>query len=491
MNEDNHLLYQQIQAYPMDQPNACLTFSKRLARENHWSKRYTERVIAEYKKFTFLAVTAGHKVTPSDQVDQAWHLHLINSRSYWDEFCPKILGKTLHHEPSRGGSVEQDKFIDWYQKTLDSYERLFGYLPPADIWPSTTKRFGHNLNFVRINKHQHWMIIPKPKGSLKIPSWQRMSILPLLFLLVVISGCAGVSPLLMGSSVTGGMFLGFNMFWFENLQTMDSAHFLTVYAVTGFVLLLIAMDLKERWLKSIAPTIPASRVHLSAEMLAYIAGGNHRVIHTALAGLIERGVVAISEDKRHIELIADSESQSIMEAEIIAAVSLQPQKISTLLRINCSVIKNSLAKQGLLIDKNQASQARIEILFIPLLLLGLIRCGVGASQSHPIGFLIFLMIIVFITALNMSVKVDEIIPYGKEVLANYANPKKTQTSLIYKVAVTGLSALNGTTFAEVRQILVTNEKSETKDGNSGSGCGGGGDGGGCGGGCGGCGGGCG
>ena len=32
--------------------------------------------IEEYRKFVFLALVAGHQITPSDQVDQVWHLHL-------------------------------------------------------------------------------------------------------------------------------------------------------------------------------------------------------------------------------------------------------------------------------------------------------------------------------------------------------------------------------------------------------------------------------
>jgi hypothetical protein len=77
-------LYQRIQAFPLAQLNNQLSFSKRLARDNGWSSGYAQRVIEEYKKFAFLAVAAGHPVTPSDQVDQVWHLHLTYTRSYWE-----------------------------------------------------------------------------------------------------------------------------------------------------------------------------------------------------------------------------------------------------------------------------------------------------------------------------------------------------------------------------------------------------------------------
>ncbi|MEJ7660653.1 MAG: hypothetical protein WKG07_14075 [Hymenobacter sp.] len=61
---------------------AALSFSHRLARDNGWSLAFARRVVLEYKKFVYLAATCGHPVTPSDEVDQAWHLHLVYTRSY-------------------------------------------------------------------------------------------------------------------------------------------------------------------------------------------------------------------------------------------------------------------------------------------------------------------------------------------------------------------------------------------------------------------------
>jgi hypothetical protein len=81
MNAQQIDLYERIQAFSLDQPDDGLSFSRRLARDNGWSLEYAQRVIEEYKKFAFLAVVAGHPVTPSDQVDQVWHLHLTYTRS--------------------------------------------------------------------------------------------------------------------------------------------------------------------------------------------------------------------------------------------------------------------------------------------------------------------------------------------------------------------------------------------------------------------------
>src|SRR5687767_9155876 len=108
MNRQQSELYERVRSYRFDADGATHTFADRLAQENGWTRGYTRRVIEEYRKFAFLAAAAGHPVSPSDAVDQAWHLHLLYIRGYWDEFCGKVLGMPLHHEPSRGGGAERD-----------------------------------------------------------------------------------------------------------------------------------------------------------------------------------------------------------------------------------------------------------------------------------------------------------------------------------------------------------------------------------------------
>ena len=95
---------------------------------------FAARAIEEYRKFCFLAVHAGHPVTPSDEVDQVWHLHLLYSRHYWDALCRDTLETPLHHGPTQGGVAEDRKFHDWYEATLASYRRYFGE-PPQDSGP--------------------------------------------------------------------------------------------------------------------------------------------------------------------------------------------------------------------------------------------------------------------------------------------------------------------------------------------------------------------
>lgn len=135
-----------------------LTFIDRLARENGWSRIFAERCVIEYKRFIYLAMISDAPVTPSDQVDQVWHLHLTYTVSYWLEFCGNILGKPLHHGPTKGGVIEANKYHSQYQKTLDRYLMAFNEAPSSDIWPSCHQRFHNAGKFVRLNSNDYVLI---------------------------------------------------------------------------------------------------------------------------------------------------------------------------------------------------------------------------------------------------------------------------------------------------------------------------------------------
>jgi hypothetical protein len=156
-----------ILAFEIDDPEAPFPFTARLAREQDWTQAFAARVIEEYKHFIALAMVAGHPVTPSEEVDQAWHLHLIDTRSYWHDLCRDTLGTELHHGPTKGGKAEGGKFFDWYQNTLESYRRIFETEPPADIWPLPEERFRRAGSGVWVDRHKFWLL-PKPR------LWQRL-----------------------------------------------------------------------------------------------------------------------------------------------------------------------------------------------------------------------------------------------------------------------------------------------------------------------------
>jgi hypothetical protein len=183
--EHDHPLRARIQAFSPDEPGVVFPFSARLAREQGWTRAFAERVVAEYRRFLYLAMTAGHPVTPSVQVDEAWHLHLTYTRSYWDELCGKVLGRPLHHEPTKGGAAEGAKFVDWYARTLESYRAAFHQEPPRDIWPAPRDRFATETRTRQVSDATHW-VIRKPQRGVPVT---------LAFAgLLTASACAGMDP---------------------------------------------------------------------------------------------------------------------------------------------------------------------------------------------------------------------------------------------------------------------------------------------------------
>lgn len=152
-------LIESILAFDIDGGTVKLSFAKRLARENQWSLEYAERVIQEYKKFVALAMVSNKQVTPSEDVDQAWHLHLCYTVSYWERLH-QLLPFPLHHHPTQGGQSEGLKFEDQYDSTLDLYREVFGEAPPADIWPGSETRFGRDLRWAKISLSDN-VVLPK------------------------------------------------------------------------------------------------------------------------------------------------------------------------------------------------------------------------------------------------------------------------------------------------------------------------------------------
>lgn len=471
MNSQQIELYQRIQAFSFEGIDAQLTFSKRLARENGWSLPYTQRVIEEYKKFVFLAVVA-HPATPSDAVDQVWHLHLTYTRSYWQEFCPKVLQKSLHHEPTLGGTSEQIKFDDWYTKTLESYKNFFDEMPPADIWPSSEIRFGRDLNFIRINTQQNWVLPKLAWNSLEKVQFNKVAFFTLLFTLsLIVTSCQAIAN-------------------FPNPINFTGADFLKFYILIGIIGLVLAF-----WLRH-SLCLPDGTPNQETENLnpyevAFLAGNSDRLVKTAIINLIQQGYAEIETKQQFLWIkqrklifrrMVDSSGHPVEQAiaqEIIAADG----SIKEVLQKNTGIaelVSLRLQQLGLVMNANQSSKAQFYPLLIMIFILGLgvVKMFVGISRDKPIGFLIICLcgFIVFGQILFTKPYRSR---YGDRVLKNLLDRFKHlktvhSTNFQFSIAF----ALFGTTvlvanpvFAELNQMF-TSSDGGGGDGDGGGGCGG-------------------
>ena len=214
MNPHQDPLWDRLLAFNFDNTGDALTFTQRLARENGWSLGFAQRVVEEYRRFLYLALRASHSVTPSDAVDQAWHLHLVYSRSYWDELCAHVLQHPLHHGPTRGGRTEDDRFLEAYEATRASYRRCFDSPPPADLWPEPSVRFAPQARWQRVDLSQSWHL---PK---RIVQRAGLSLLGVLGLSGAAVGCSitddngflGLSGWIMSAFLAVGAGLGWLIF---------------------------------------------------------------------------------------------------------------------------------------------------------------------------------------------------------------------------------------------------------------------------------------
>lgn len=450
MNHDQIALWHRIRDFDIDAADASKNYSNRLAKENGWTPVYAKRVIDEYKKFTFLAVAAGHGVTPSKAVDEAWHLHLLYTQSYWEQFCPQVLGQPLHHNPSNGDQEQDMKFQNWYQNTLTSYERLFNETPPADIWP-------------RANQET------KPKRR-----W--LAFLPLFLL----TGCdKSMNPL----EWPGPAFLPFFIFLCLSAVgiALAARHFLCG-PVSG---------------------PPATDWQLQPNELAYLNGGPQLAILIAVARLTAAKRIEVNQKSGRLRLIDSTPmNDPLLDRIVLRAVDttggITPARLYQVTKPALYEIEVNLRRQGLWVsglDTLKVQLIPFAIALLPLVV-GITKINIGIMRDRPVGYLIALCLITAIFNLGFLVKPRRS-RYGDQVLKELQqkqealrgvgrNRNVAAEDLSYGLALFGFAALIGSEHEYLRRTMAQSSPySSGGDGGSSSSCGGGG---GCGGGgCGGCG----
>jgi uncharacterized protein (TIGR04222 family) len=484
--------YDRLNDYNFDRPDAALPFSQRLVKENRWTRDYTDRAIREYKRFAFLAVVAGHPVSPSDQVDQVWHLHLTYTRSYWQEFCDEILAMPLHHEPTQGGSAERAKHRDWYGATLDSYQRIFGEAAPADLWPATAVRFGPASQFARLNTAQNW-ILPKPQWvqDFSVAKF-RPSVLQLHpRALIMVCLCLGLSSVMVGCQ--GSL----------NPLDMKGPDFLGFYLWLNLMVVGMALVLRRMLQPRDSSVVSLSQLDLYET--AYLSGGTDRVVQVAITQLAAQDCVEL---KTTGTIVLKNELPNLthgMERVVARAIATTGNFASIKRNVELSMppLRDRLVQANLIIrsDQTHKVQRYPALLMGASLGLGLIRLWVGLAHNRPVGFLIVLcMIVAIITAVFATVQPQRTTDSGDRLLQQLRQGVNSTLSdlpvpeLVMAVALVGTAGLVNTAYADWHRYFVPLTVGTTSSGGSsctsGSGCSSGSScgsscGGGCGGGCGG------
>ncbi len=481
MKTEHADLLQRLEKFSLDCSDASFPFSSRLAKENRWSLAYSHRVIEEYKRFVFLAVAAGHPVSPSESVDEAWHLHLTYSQSYWKEFCPQVLRMPLHHQPTKGGLVEKVKFEDWYAGTLQSYRTFFGE-PPADIWPSPAKKAAQRNHFVRVDLEKNW-VLPK----IHFTRTRRN----LAVACIALFGVVGCGAIVADTS---------------NPLNMRGPEFLKWYFWLSVICFAIATWVRWKLRKPSDMPVEDSS-NLDAYSAAFLNKGKILAVNSAIASLIERKIIKADAKERRLfvrqELPLDAHPleravHTFANGELIADARAAAKPVVT-------AMMEQLQRHGLLMDETQIRKVRFTALSIALIpvVMGLIKICVGLSRGKPVMFLIIACILTTVVALvafirkpHRSRRGDFVLKKLREKNRNLEHLKLDTTSLdpayiAMGMGLFGMGALAGTPLSDLRKTLQPPPSVGSSSSGCGSSCGsscGSGCGGGGGGGCGGCGG---
>ncbi len=483
MNTHHAELLARLEAFNLDAPHASFPFTARLAHENGWTLAHARRVVTEYKRFVFLALTAPHIACPSEDVDQAWHLHLTYTESYWKHFCGEVLQRPLHHHPTQGGAAEGVKFRQLYTQTLASYVRAFAEMPPRDIWPDVATRFHDPAHARRVNTLDHW-VIPKPRW-LTLP---RLGLAALVVTVALATGCVR-------------SFASLNVF---DWPGPDFLMFFVPTAVVGFFL---------AWRRRKALALPATTPkppELPADpyVIACLTGGPVLAVNAAVASLASSRHLSVGEsagtplatlnplgpnahpfERGICDAVGRSQGMKLKElrAQMANAVELMQQQ---------------LRADGFLVPDDLAWKVRLQPLCLALVVpaLGTVKICVGLGRDKPFGILVFLCIASLLVALvaflrrprrsqrgDQAVEMLQVVHGDLRNSAQSASASPTGVLTPLALGVFGLALLEGTAYSEMQKRLAPpGGNSSSGCGGSGGcsgggGCGGGGGGGGCGG----------
>lgn len=485
MDEAQQAQWERIKVAPIGTENALSDFTSRLAKENGWSRRHAARVVMEYRRFLFLAVHAGHPVTPSLDVDQAWHLHLVFTRSYWQHWCAELLGRALHHEPTTGGLAEEAKFRRQYERTLESYRCLFEEEPPVDVWPQPgRKSVPHEMRWVDVSRR--WLL-PKPAWTSRLTLRSAAVWLGTVSVLGLIAGCSG------SMNVFDWRGTEFLQFYLVALVLGLGASFFLVSAFRG------RARLQDRTLDD-----PYD--------VAFLGGGGNRVVDAALAALYERQLIKVEQANAQgavmVQAVPDPGTTELSEMEravhraipVDSPAKLRDVRLS--LRATMDARRDSLAEQGLVLSPSHLRQLRL-LAALPLLAVmvaGIIKIAVGLERHRPVLILVMLVVATLFVLLTRVILVRRRTADGEALWRELGRKAKgflpsaapasnpAMAGMVpMAVALMGVSAMDVPGFSPLHQAL----RRPGGDSNAGCGSGGCGGGGSCGGGggCGGCGGG--
>jgi uncharacterized protein (TIGR04222 family) len=363
----NNVLWSKILDFEFEQLDDNYGFVTRLSTEQKWTEDFTLRAILEYKKFMYLAATSGKMVSPSEIVDEVWHLHLIFTESY-AAFC-KLLGKQIKHIPSTHDPKEYDKFMEAKEWTKVQYEKHFGD-QPTDIW--------EELEFLS-------------DLELEPSSWTYNNLNIVAVLLFLGGGTALFSTLV-------PIFLKI-----QGIQFLYG--YLPFFGFLFLVSPLILRFLHKGSIKRIANQLSLQNLR-PYELAALKQHGKAIMLHGTVNSLIQKKYLNVSSTGR-ISLEKEEYTGQKIEDLVLRVMKEQDESDLSYLRLYSDLEHHPIVKQveqtAESIREKLLQTKRFQNIYLSFLAIYLTFIGIGFSRlilgmmnDKPVGFLLISMIAIFI-----------------------------------------------------------------------------------------------
>ena len=318
-----------------------------------------------------LTQVAGVQVCPSDDVDQAWHLHITRTVDY-ERFCHDVLGGFLHHHPAGARPDEHQRHRSMYAATLSHYRRAFSAEAPGNVWPAVDKRFGAT-------------------SPCDAP-------------VIVLDGALASAPFLALMGLGGVLVLAFAL---NLLGVLDATHQMSGPAFLS-IAVPVTIALSGLGVLSTSPLASIrQRDTLDAYEAAWLIGAEGRMTATALGLLIERGCAQLrTEDlgtgwrRRSVTrlVVTEADRRASLHPVELACLATARGGVLTFERAHVAMrpwalrIRRRLRAAGLAIDDTCIAPGRAAMAIVTAgwLVVAIERILHAVGSPRPMGILVVL-----------------------------------------------------------------------------------------------------
>ena len=427
-------LLQRIEAFGFNAPDEPLAFESRLADDHGWTLGYALAVAEEYRRFLVLTQIAGRAVSPSPDVDEAWHLHLTRTAHY-EAFCTEVFGRFLHHAPARAG--EGAKHREMYEATEVAYRAAFAFTPPPVTWPRADQ--------------------PLARQAVAAPGW-------------TVPWALREGARLGAAAVLLAVLVGVVL---QRLGVLHPLQHIGPFAFLGGALLAtVALG----WLglrAGIPPKEATARDRLEPHEAAWFTGGAPRMAMTAIAALTERGILLppgkasergarpLIPVNRTVQPVCLHPAEAVCLA-VATDAGLRFTDACSALQPLAFEVERRLVAAGIARDPAALPQPRARALagMVLLLAVEVERIVRGLNGSRPIGFLVLLTLAGIALALLLarrpsrgSARSERVLRPLRQTAGKRAKAPRSGQALAFGVALIG-----GTVLAEDLRFAGLNQQ---------------------------------